>query len=177
MSCSIIQISKQSSNKNLINYPLNKSTIKCVTPCFTCNTSGKPFLGITRLPPELSQSTEHRKLAHEHMATQGMETLRKCQSSLVLSPVPPEILQTWYRIMKRAVAKCPSVNIKMMGEDMPSLLDSGSTVSFMWQMYFNRYFSPQLGTVDGWHTVYLIWKVPMVGACHCPGISSWTLNF
>ena len=40
-------------------------------------------------------------------------------------------LQTQFKIMKRAVAKCPKVNITIMGENMPSLLDSGSMVSLI----------------------------------------------
>ena len=51
--------------------------------------------------------------------------------------------------MKRAVAKCPKVNITIMGQNMPSLLNSGSMVSLMWQTYFNRYFRPQLGPAEG----------------------------
>ena len=41
--------------------------------------------------------------------------------------------------MKEAVAKCPSVKLKMMGESVPSLLDSGRMVSLMWQDHFNQY--------------------------------------
>ena len=36
-----------------------------------------------------------------------------------------------------------------MGENMPSLLDSGSIVSLMQQTYFNRYFRPWLGPAEG----------------------------
>ena len=36
-----------------------------------------------------------------------------------------------------------------MGESEPSLLDSGSIVSLMWQDHFNRYFRPQLGPAEG----------------------------
>ena len=50
--------------------------------------------------------------------------------------------------MKQAVAKCPSVELKIMGQSVPSLLDSGSMVSLMWQDHFNRYFRPQLGPVE-----------------------------
>ena len=51
--------------------------------------------------------------------------------------------------MKRAVAKCPKMNITIMGENMPLLLDSSSMVSLMWETYFNRYFRPELGPVEG----------------------------
>ena len=36
-----------------------------------------------------------------------------------------------------------------MGESVPSLLDSGSIVSLMWQDHFNRYFRLQLGPAEG----------------------------
>ena len=49
-------------------------------------------------------------------------------------------MQTQFGIMKRAVAKCPSIELKVMGESVPSLLDSGSMVSLMRQDHFNRYF-------------------------------------
>ena len=39
------------------------------------------------------------------------------------------------------MAKWSKVNITFMAENMPSLLDSGSMVSLMWQTYFNRYLS------------------------------------
>ena len=51
--------------------------------------------------------------------------------------------------MKRAVAKCPSIELKIMGESVPSLLDSSSMVSLMRQDHFNRYFRPQLGPAEG----------------------------
>ena len=58
-------------------------------------------------------------------------------------------MQTQFKIMKQAIAKCPSVKLKIMGESVPSLLDSGSMVSLMQQDHFNQYFRPQLGPVEG----------------------------
>ena len=51
--------------------------------------------------------------------------------------------------MKQAVAKCSSIKRKIRGESVPSLLDSGSMVSLMWQDHFNRYFRPHLGPAEG----------------------------
>ena len=51
--------------------------------------------------------------------------------------------------MKQAVAKCPSIKLKIMGESVPSLLDSGSMVSLRWKDHFNRYFRPQLDPAEG----------------------------
>ena len=58
-------------------------------------------------------------------------------------------MQTQFKIMKWAVAKCPSIELKIMGESVPSLLDSSSMVSLMWQDHFNRYFRLQLGPAEG----------------------------
>ena len=51
--------------------------------------------------------------------------------------------------MKWAVAKCPSIELKIMGESVPSLLDSSSMVSLMWQDHFNQYFRLQQGPAEG----------------------------
>ena len=64
-------------------------------------------------------------------------------------PTSTNSLQTQFKIIKRSVAKCPKVNVTIMGENMPSLLDSSSMVSLMPQTYFNRYFRPQLGSAEG----------------------------
>ena len=64
-------------------------------------------------------------------------------------PTSTNSLQTQFKIMKRAVAKCPKVNVTIMGENMPSQLDSGSMVSLMQQTYFNRYFRLLLGPAEG----------------------------
>ena len=58
-------------------------------------------------------------------------------------------MQTQFRIMQQAVAKCPSVEPKIMGESVPSPLDSNSMVSLMWQDHFNWYFRLQLGPAEG----------------------------
>ena len=77
-------------------------------------------------------------------------------------------MQTRFKIMKQAVAKCPSIELKIMGESVPSLLDSGSMVSLMWQDHFNRYFRLQLGPAEGsvadtHHLFDLGLHVPRVG--------------
>ena len=46
-------------------------------------------------------------------------------------------MQTQFKVMKWAVAKCPNVKLKIMG------------VSLMWQDHFNRYFRLQLGPTEG----------------------------
>ena len=58
-------------------------------------------------------------------------------------------LMCQFKIMKWAVAKFPSIKLKIMGESVPTLLDSGSMVSVVWQDHFNRYFRPQLGPAEG----------------------------
>ena len=51
--------------------------------------------------------------------------------------------------MKWAVTKCPNVKLEKMGESVPSLLDSSSMVSLMWQDHFNQYCRLQLGPAEG----------------------------
>ena len=51
--------------------------------------------------------------------------------------------------MKLVVAKRPSIKLKIMGESVPSLLDSSGMVSLMQQDHFNRYFRPHLGASEG----------------------------
>ena len=52
--------------------------------------------------------------------------------------------QTKINIMQWAVTKCPNVNISIKGVQMPSLLDSGSKVSFICQSYFKEYLLPRI---------------------------------
>ena len=65
------------------------------------------------------------------------------------SKVHIKSMQTQFMIIKWAVAKCPSVKLKIMGESVPSFLDSGSMVTLIWQDNFNQYFRPQLGPAEG----------------------------
>ena len=58
-------------------------------------------------------------------------------------------MQTQFKITKWAVAICPSIELKIMGESVPSLLDSSSMVSLTWQDHFNRYFRLQLDPAEG----------------------------
>ena len=53
-----------------------------------------------------------------------------------------KLLQSHFKIMEEAVAKWHSIQLKMIGQLVASLVDSGSTVSLMWQDCFNRYFRP-----------------------------------
>ena len=58
-------------------------------------------------------------------------------------------MQTQFKIMKRTVAKCLSIKLNVVVKSVPSLLDSGSMVSLMWQDHFNIYFRLQLGPAEG----------------------------
>ena len=74
--------------------------------------------------------------------------------------VEVKLMLTQFKIMMWAVAMCPSIKLKIMGESVPSLLASGSMVSLMWQDHFNRYFKPQMGpaagsVADAHHMFYL----------------------
>ena len=81
----------------------------------------------------------------------GSQPLPKLDRSKIgpQTKVHVKSMQTQFMIMKWAVAKCPSVKLKIMGESVSSLLGSGSMVSLMWQDHFNIYFRLQLGPAEG----------------------------
>ena len=47
-------------------------------------------------------------------------------------------------IMQCAVAKCPKVCISAHGIQIPSLLDSSSEVTLLWQSYFDQHILPKI---------------------------------
>ena len=47
--------------------------------------------------------------------------------------------ETKQRILKRAVSQCPSITMEFLGLKVPSLLDSGSMVTLICEVYFNKY--------------------------------------
>ena len=51
--------------------------------------------------------------------------------------------------MQWAVAKCPKVCINTYGIQIPSLLDSGSEVTLLWQSYINKHILPKIKLVMG----------------------------
>ena len=46
--------------------------------------------------------------------------------------------------MQCAVAKCPKVCTSAHGIQIPSLLDSGSEVTLLWQSYFDKHILPKI---------------------------------
>ena len=52
-------------------------------------------------------------------------------------------------IMQCAVAKCPKVCISANGIQIPSLLDSNSEVTLLWQTYFDQHILPKIKPVTG----------------------------
>ena len=63
--------------------------------------------------------------------------------------IPAKSLKTQFKIMKKGVARCPSLNLNIMGKQTPSMLDFSSMGTLIWQDYFNHYFRPQLGPAEG----------------------------
>ena len=57
--------------------------------------------------------------------------------------------ETRMEIMKCAVAKSPKVCISAQGIQIPSLLDSGSEVTLLWQFYFDQYILPKIKPATG----------------------------
>ena len=95
------------------------------------------------------------KLTHKCTAMQGILTEVSPVMKVMGLPLPAldkteigpqvevKLMQTQFKIMKWAVAKYPSIELKIMGKSVSSLLDSGSMVSLIWQDNFNRYFRLQ----------------------------------
>ena len=53
-------------------------------------------------------------------------------------------LETKQRVMQRAVSGCPMVTLGIQGKGVPSLLDSGSMVTLIWEGYFEKNILPFL---------------------------------
>ena len=53
-------------------------------------------------------------------------------------------LKTKQRVMQRAASNCPSVTLDVQGKGVPSLMDSGSMVTLIWEGYFEKNILPFL---------------------------------
>ena len=59
------------------------------------------------------------------------------------------LAETKMEIMQHAVAKCPKVSISAHGIQIPSLLDSSSEVTLLWQSYFDQHILPKIKLATG----------------------------
>ena len=66
--------------------------------------------------------------------------------TLVNNAVPLEMKQC---IMQRTVSGCPKVTLNVQGKGVPSLLDSGSMVTLIWEGYFEKNILPLLKASSG----------------------------
>ena len=62
------------------------------------------------------------------MKVKGSPPLPKLDKTEIGPKVNVKLMQTQFKIIKQAVATCHSIKLKIMGESVPSLLDSGSMV-------------------------------------------------
>ena len=60
----------------------------------------------------------------------GSSPLPILDKTEIVLQIEVKSMQTQFKIMKWALAKCPSIKLKIMGESVASLLDSSSMVSF-----------------------------------------------
>ena len=58
-------------------------------------------------------------------------------------------METKQRVMKRAVSTCPTVNLNVQGREVPSLMDSRSMVTLIWEGYFEKNILPILKALPG----------------------------
>ena len=59
------------------------------------------------------------------------------------------LAETKIKIMQHAVAKCPKVCISAHEIQIPSLLDSSSKVTLLWQLYFDKHILPKIKPATG----------------------------
>ena len=72
------------------------------------------------------------------------------EKSLIVQLRNASILaETKMEIMQHAVAKCPKVCINAHGIQIPSLLDSGSKDTLLWQSYFDQHILPKIKPATG----------------------------
>ena len=72
------------------------------------------------------------------------------ENSLIIQLRNTSILaETKMEIMQHAIAKCPKVCINARGIQIPSLLDSGSEVTLLWQSYFDQHILPKIKPATG----------------------------
>ena len=72
------------------------------------------------------------------------------EKSLIVQLRNASILaETKMEIMQCAIAKCPKVCISAHGIQIPSLLDSGSEVTLLWQSYFDQHILPKIKLATG----------------------------
>ena len=58
-------------------------------------------------------------------------------------------METKQSVMKRAVSTCPTINLNIQGKEVPSLMDSGSMVTLIWEGYFEKNILPILKASSG----------------------------
>ena len=56
---------------------------------------------------------------------------------------------TKHKVMQRAVSQCPAIPMDLLGQKVPSLLDSGSMVTLIHEGYFTKNIQPLLGKSSG----------------------------
>ena len=57
--------------------------------------------------------------------------------------------ETMQHVLNRAVSQCPSTPMEILGQKVPSLLDSGSMVTLICEGYFKKYMLPLLNKTTG----------------------------
>ena len=58
-------------------------------------------------------------------------------------------LRTKQHVLNRAVSKCPSISMEILGQKIPSLLDSGSMVMLIHEGHFKKHVLPLLNKTNG----------------------------
>ena len=59
-----------------------------------------------------------------------------------------------HKVMQRAVSQCPAIPMDLLGQKVPSLLDSGSMVTLICEGYFTKNIQPLLGEMAKAHSMF-----------------------
>ena len=63
---------------------------------------------------------------------------------LILTLTSAVSLEEKHKLVKRAVLQCPAIPMDLLGQEVPSLLDSGSMVTLIREGYFIKHIQPLL---------------------------------
>ena len=88
-------------------------------------------------------------------------TLTKLNYSSLLQTLSNSIVSVELKqqIMQRAVSNCPTVNLQLLGIELPSLLDSGSMVTLIRECFFMKYILPKLQNSQELSQAYSLFRL------------------
>ena len=93
-------------------------------------------------PPLVMDQTKGEKRSGPQTNHEEKDLIYQINNTSILT-------ETKIEIMQHAVDKCPKVCISAHGIQIPSLFDSSSKVTLLWQSYFNKHILPKIKLATG----------------------------